>query len=399
MSEPPYDLSADIGRIVQVIQRAPSVFNNRPWWFEPRPPYHVDLWLPAWSASTGKARARYGATRARAGDAASGVRTRGGVTRARAREYVISCGAALFNLRVAIRAAGHDLVVWMLPDPAHAEPMRPPALLASVEILTARPAKPGTWEQELYEAIWRRHTNRWPYDPAPLAILVAMENAAAREGAYLRLLQPRQVRSCLHLVAETDRDQAFKAPFPDFVSRAAYGPTPENGEPVTRRDFWLNEVKRRFEHKPQLMALSTDDDEPADWLRAGQALQRAILTGTRFSRSAPYGLAAKYPAPHRYRLSARHHVLAPDELARYSLSASFLTQPFERDDIAGRYRKWPRPWRYPELPQMLLRVGYAVQPEDEEPLEADMAGEQSRSPWQPPRGAMLGSESGLRTGD
>jgi len=26
------------------------------------------------------------------------------------------------------------------------------------------------------------------------------------------------------------------------------------------------------------MALSTDDDEPVYWLRAGQALQRALLT-------------------------------------------------------------------------------------------------------------------------
>ena len=35
----------------------------------------------------------------------------------------------------------------------------------------------------------------------------------------------------------------------------------------------------------QLMALSTDDDGTVDWLRAGQALERAILTGTRYSVS------------------------------------------------------------------------------------------------------------------
>ncbi len=390
MSEPPYDLSADIGRIVQVVQRAPSVFNNRPWWFEFRPPYHVDLWLSARSGGTDKGRVRHGATGARERNTASREHARGGVARARAREYVISCGAALFNLRVAIRTAGHDLVVWMLPDPAHADPMHPPTLLATVEIVTARPAKPGTRYQELYEAIWRRHTNRWPYIPAPIPILVAMENAAVREGAYLRLLSRHQAKRCLRLVAETGRDRAFKAPFPNFVSPAAYGPTPKNGEPVTRKDFWLHEVKRRFEPKPQLMALSTDDDEPIDWLRAGQALQYAILTGTRYSRSAPHGLVAKYYAPHR-------HGLAPDELARYGLSASFLTQPLERDDLQGRYRRWPRPWPYPELPQMLVRVGFVVQPDGEETPETEMASERSHSRWQPPRGAMSGSESELRT--
>ena len=33
-----------------------------------------------------------------------------------AREFAISCGAALFNLRLAIRVAGHDLNVWLLPE-------------------------------------------------------------------------------------------------------------------------------------------------------------------------------------------------------------------------------------------------------------------------------------------
>ena len=62
--------------------------------------------------------------------------------------------------------------------------------------------------------------------------------------------------------------------------------------------------RQRFERKPQLMALSTSDDQPVDWLRAGQALQRAILTGTRYSVSAPYGLGAEYHSPRRYGVPA-----------------------------------------------------------------------------------------------
>ena len=42
------------------------------------------------------------------------------------------------------------------------------------------------------------------------------------------------------------------------------------------------------------MALSTDDDRPLDWLRAGEALQHALLTGTRYSMSAPGGRSAGY---------------------------------------------------------------------------------------------------------
>ena len=135
------------------------------------------------------------------------------------------------------------------------------------------------------------------------------------------------------------------------------------------------------------MALSTDDDQLLDWLRAGQALQHAILTGTRFSASPPYGLTAKYHAPYRYGVPGRHHRLRiwRRDLAYDGLSVSLLTQPFERYDIMRRgtgvddtgqkdpkridderydaaLRPRPLPWRFGELPQVVIRVGYAVHP-------------------------------------
>ena len=394
-----YDLPPDIERIVQDVQRAPSIFNTRPWWFQFRPPDHIELWLSANMGERGgaaRARARGGAARVHARDGAARARARDNVARARAREYVISCGAALFNLRLAIRMAGHDLVVWQLPDPAYADPMHPPALLASVEIVTGRVKKPRTWEQGLYAAIGQRHTSRQPYRilPAPLPIITAMEDAAAQEGAYLRLLHRRQARTWMRLAAKVDGDPAFSPPFRNHVSPANYGPPPKNRDPRTRKDFWAGGEKRRFERKPQLMALSTDDDGPADWLQAGQALQRAILTGTHWSVSARYGLAARYHAPHRYGVPARRHFLKPDELAPYGLSASFLTQPLERDDLEGRPRRWPWRWRYAELPQMIMRVGYAAdQSPGELPPKTHMADEWSQPPRQPPRHALPSPDS------
>ena len=410
-----YDLSPDVERIVQALERAPSVFNTRPWWFEPCPPDRIELWLRANlgepdGAARGRARdsrrargrrARDSAAGARARDGAARGRARDNVARARAREYVISCGAALFNLRLAIRIAGHDLVVWLLPDPAYADPMHPPALLASVEIVTGRVKKPGTWEQGLYGAIGRRHTSRGPYTilPAPIPIIVAMEDAATKEGASLRLLSPGDARKWMRLAARVDSDPAFSPPFRNHVSRANYGPPAKNRHSRTRKDFWRGGEKRRFERKPQLMALSTDDDRPADWLRAGQALQRAILTGTRYSVSAPYGLAARYNAPPRHGVPARlHRLTGHDELARYGLSASFLTQPLERDDLEGRDRRWPWRWPFPELPQMMMRVGYAAEEAHGElPLKMPMADEWSPPTRRPPQGAQSGAGSEPRT--
>src|SRR5215831_8556672 len=52
----------------------------------------------------------------------------------RGRALHLSCGAALFNLRLAIRAAGAKPLVWPLPDPA-----REPTLIASVRLGEGRP--------------------------------------------------------------------------------------------------------------------------------------------------------------------------------------------------------------------------------------------------------------------
>jgi hypothetical protein len=395
----PYDLPPDIQRIIDHVQKAPSIFNTRPWWFEFRPPDRIELWL------RGNQGGHQGAAQAR-------------VARARAREQVISCGAALFDLRMTIRMTGHELVVWLLPDPEHADPMHPPALLALVEIVVVgRMKKPSTEEQELYEAIERRHTNRSPYVlPVPLPILADMEEAAAQEGAYLRLLHRRQARKWLRLTREVDSNPAFKPPFKNFVSPTTHGPRPTNRYPATRPDFWLK-ARQRFE-KPQLMALSTDDDEPFDWLRAGQALQRALLTGTWFSTSAPHGRAARYHAPDRYGVPARRHLLKAsaendggqaadrpgvparrhllkrDELARYGMSASPLTQPLEWQDLQGEARRWPWRWQYSELPQMIVRVGYAAVPSKDHVLpETSMGDGVPQPPWQVPPEALVGPDA------
>ncbi len=393
-----YDLSRDIERIVQDVQRAPSVFNTRPWSVEFRPPDHIELWLRADLGEhdgLARARGRGGVAQVRAAQALE----REGMARARAREYVISCGAALFNLRLAIRMAGHDLVVWRLPDPAYADPMHPPTLLASVEIVTGRVKKPTMAEQELYEAIGRRHTNRQPYTiiPVPLAIITAMEGAATREGCHLRLLRRRQAKRWMRLTTEVDSDPEFRPPFRSHVSLENYGPPPKNRYRRTRKDFWAG-AEKRFERQPQLMALSTDDDGPVEWLRAGQALQHAILTGTRYCASARYGLAAKHSVPYGHGFPARRHLLKPDELAPYGLSASFLTEPLERDDLEGRPRRWPGRWGYPEVPQMVMRVGYAaIRSHGEGPPPAHMADERSQPRQKPPQGTLPAPDSELRT--
>ena len=70
----------------------------------------------------------------------------------------------------------------------------------------------------------------------------------------------------------------------------------------------------------------------------------------------------------------RHHLLRHDDLARYGLSASPLTQPLERydierEDVHATPRQWPWRWRFPEVPQMVIRVGYTAVPTPAEQRE------------------------------
>jgi hypothetical protein len=356
----------DMARIVEAVQSAPSVFNQRPW----------DVQL------AGEAQDRV-ELYANPGSALGTLLPR---------EVAISCGAALYNLRLAIRVAGRTPSVWLLPGLDRESPLinrldAGRVLVASVEIMPGRSAPPTAGVQELYEAMWLRHTDRSPYAalPVPLALLVEMEDAAAEEHGWLRVLHPRERKLFLRdaaragnllagevpdngdadpaRVLDRDREARLRSDLHRLnqVPSGRYGPRPVGtNDPPTRRDFWLPDKTARFERHPQLMALSTDDDRPLDWLRAGQALQYALLTGTRYSMSAGSGRSDRYRVSLIYHTSDYHPVRPPNRVpAGYGVTASFLTQSLELADLRRRARRWP--WRsyYNEVPQVVLRVGFA----------------------------------------
>ncbi|HSZ39893.1 MAG TPA: hypothetical protein VK817_08035 [Trebonia sp.] len=313
------------------------------------------------------------------------------------RDVAISCGAALYNLRLAIRVAGHAVSEWLVPDLG-----RDSTLLASVEITTSRTQPPTDAEQELYEAIAYRHSGEEPYLllPVPEPMLVEMEDAAAHEDGWLRAVHAKDARRLLRATAQAEKANADRPP-------ADRQPDPGADARVAR----FESARRRLDPQQaalfegvrnvQLMALSTDDDRPLDWVRAGRGLQHALLTATRFSMSAPYGRSARYSAPRQLGLPARRAPIRTSHQvpARYGVATAVLTGLLDLEDLRGTPRRWP--WRsyYPEIPQVVFRVGYvAVEqapPRVARPLRWEDRRENPDGHESPPEGARADGERGV----
>lgn len=206
------------------------------------------------------------------------------------RELMISVGAALFTLRLAIRQAGYRSDVRLFPDPDE------PDLVARVT--PTHPAEVTPAVEALAAAIEYRHTNRFPFNQVrvPGEVLDQLRDAARWEGAVLAVANEVGRDAVLGLARSADRwlhgqpgYRAELARWTDTGSRHdgvppwAVGPRDALGA-VPIRDFGeLSGSPRqgaRFEPYPTIVVLATAGDRPPDWIRAGQALQRVLLAAT-----------------------------------------------------------------------------------------------------------------------
>src|SRR4051794_26266970 len=105
------------------------------------------------------------------------------------RELMVSVGAAVFTLRLALRHAGRMPELAVRPDPDR------PDLVAVIR--PGRPAEPSAAVHELADAIARRHTNRQPFLPKVVPADVIDELAApprrARRHTNRQLFLPKVV--------------------------------------------------------------------------------------------------------------------------------------------------------------------------------------------------------------
>jgi Nitroreductase family len=254
-----------VDHLVATAARAPSVHNTQPWRFLARDG-SIELY-----ADTGR-RLHV---------------DRGG------REMLISCGGALFGLRLGIRELGYQPVVDLLPE-SHR-----PDLLARVWL--GEPAPATAEERQMLAALPHRHTHRGPFRPGPLpdGLLPRLQHDALAEGATLALItDPVMYQRLVTLAVAAGRrgaaDPLLRAETRRWSRRA--DTTARDGVPaqafpadgawppgrLPQRDFDLGRgigLLPGAEGAPAqaTAVLITNQDRPADWLRAGQAMHRMLI--------------------------------------------------------------------------------------------------------------------------
>lgn len=266
------------------------------------------------------------------------------------RALVISCGAALLQLRLALHHFGHEELTEAFPESAE------PDLAARTTRGAAR--TPSAAEERLFHALPERHSDRHRFhsDPVPDDLPEKLAQAAREEGARLWLPRTAELRRAVaDLIAEGDRIQAANPEFrrelaawmhpnqattPDGMPGYAHGMSDlvSRVAPLAIRTFdWgpgqAAKDRQLAEEAPLLIVLLTAGDTPEDWLKAGQALGRVLLT-------------------------ARAE----------GVSSSFLNQPIEVPSLRERLTGLTGS---AGAPQLLLRMGYGepVRPTPRRPLE------------------------------
>ncbi len=201
------------------------------------------------------------------------------------RVALVGCGAALYTLRLAVSHLGRTPQVRTLPDPGQ------PGRVADVTV--GPPGTASAEERRMYRQIRRRRCHRGGFRPGglPIGLLQTLRGQAYAEGVSLRVIADPRVRSALGALTEAAEKMREQSPAcagePASWAGASAGRT---GTVVAERA--QERTGARNEATGVVALLVTEEDGRADWLRAGQALQRVLLCAAEEDVSAAFHLEA-----------------------------------------------------------------------------------------------------------
>lgn len=296
-------LSERLRFLTRYAQLAPSGHNTQPWrfnvdddgaWLYARPEYVLDALDPG------------------------------------ARELVMSCGAALFHLRTAMRH--HDLLPAVTLLPLNEGPLNergdaavPTGPLARITAPSSRPAT--LRDERLFTAIKQRRTHRGDFadDPVPDTEVDELVREATNEGVVVHVVRDdADRRRVSDLVDDAVRQMLDDSSVRRELSKWSRLASDDDGVPGSARGwgrmktaaapFWMRlpgiglnpwaKEARQAREAPVLVVLGTASDAPSDLLRAGQGLDRLLLRATSYGLGASFLNQPVKIASYREKLSA-----------------------------------------------------------------------------------------------
>lgn len=227
------------------------------------------------------------------------------------RQLILSCGAALEHAVLAARAAGAEVEVTMVPDPAD------PDHLARLDIVGQH--APTAEEQALVAAMPGRHTHRGAFaaTPVPPDLVSALSRGALDLGIRLHALTGREdVVVASVLLARADEietsDPAYREELQRWrrASADAEDGVPDSAVPavgprtsLAMRDFGGGPADMQGSsedapvERPLVVVLSTERDGLDAWLVSGRAMAWVLLRAAAEGvQASPLGQVLDVPA-------------------------------------------------------------------------------------------------------
>lgn len=309
----------EVSTLARAVTRAPSVHNTQPWKLSFRR-RTVTLWERGESGLDGHDPER--------------------------RDLRISCGAALANLTLAVRASG-----WKT-DVDRGGPAQRPGSLASV--CAARREQPSAIDLMQYQAIPRRESWRRPFRHVPVSDMeqAVVADAASWPGAQARwIMDDEQAHAVAELLSHSSRvfrdDRRYQRELSawTYSTPSAHGVSDGRGIPdgaLPRQGVSAIGLAASRTQVPDcamlasrigreaVLVLGSSGDGRGDHLLAGEAMQQAWLAATSMG-----------------------------------LAVSVMTQPLHLSEVRSGLRD---ALRMDGVPQVVLRMGYpAAVPEARSP--------------------------------
>jgi hypothetical protein len=317
---------ADWEQVVAAATRAPSIHNTQPWLFTASEET-LEVFTDPSRALT--------------------------VLDPTGRQRIISCGVAVEFALVALRAAGRQGEVELLPDPDDADH------LATVR--ATGPQEASDDDRSLARTIEQRHTERAPFEPrsVPEKVLDRLQSEAAPFGVWVKpITESEEEVATVFLISRAEEleqgEPAYRAELEQWMRTDPAAPdgvpvsAVPSGDPAMRPSNWLIRdfvVGSRAPassgttdpdappppvERPAVVLMGTVNDDRRAWLEAGRALGRVLLRATESGIVAsPLTQALDWPAT-RHQLTARLSLVGhPQMLLR-------LGYPAQRGTPSGR---------------------------------------------------------------